>query len=246
MRDVSHYFPKGVSNTLRPESRSRVVAALMVMLVWLAALVSGPRPAQGASIAVAAFAGPTERQLLDQQVMYQRQQELRAASQRLQEQEEQRQEQEALSEYSQLLHREAALRNLKTRQIGDLVPEEYRTMVMEVAERYEIDPRLLAAMGFVESRWHATSVGSHGDRGLMQILPSTAEWIAGKMGLKQYDLFDPMTNVTMGAWYLHVLQKEYGGWPQALAVYNGGPRAAEDGPNHRYYKRVMSVYEQGP
>ncbi len=126
--------------------------------------------------------------------------------------------------------------------IDDLVPEVYRDLVRTVADRYQMDARILAAVGTVESQWYSAAVGSHGDSGLMQILPETASWIADRLGFSQYDLRDPLTNLTMGAWYLDVLHTEYGSWEQALAVYNGGPRAAPKGADHPYTVRVLNVY----
>ena len=105
-----------------------------------------------------------------------------------------------------------------------------------------VDPRLVAAVGHVESRWNPRTVGTHNDTGLMQILPSTAQWIASRLGWSEYDLFDPWTNLHMGIWYLHVLHQEYGTWEKALAAYNGGPRHAHLGAAHPYVGRVMRAY----
>lgn len=138
----------------------------------------------------------------------------------------------------------AAKRQAAAWQVDDLVPAEYVDLVLAVADTYELDPRLLAAVGTVESQWYAQALGAHGDSGLMQILPSTAEWIARRMGLNGYDLYDPVTNMNMGAWYLATLYQEYGDWSMALAGYNGGPRGAPRGAEHPYTRRVMSVYRQ--
>lgn len=126
--------------------------------------------------------------------------------------------------------------------IADLVPPEFRQMVLDLSAQYGVDPRLVAAVGHVESRWNPWTVGSHNDTGLMQILPTTAEWIAGRLGWSKYDLFDPYTNLHMGIWYLQALHREYGSWEKALAAYNGGPRQAHLGAAHPYVSRVMRVY----
>jgi len=126
--------------------------------------------------------------------------------------------------------------------IEDLVPEAFRPMLLATAERFGIDPRMVAAVIVVESEWIPGAKGKHNDLGLMQIIPDTARWIANSLGMGEYDLFDAQTNLTMGTWYLKILFKEYGNWPQALAAYNGGPRAADLGADHPYTKRVMRVY----
>jgi len=140
------------------------------------------------------------------------------------------------------VRRQEALRRRDQARIADLVPPEYQQMVLDLSAQYGVDPRLVAAVGFVESRWNPNTVGSHNDTGLMQILPSTAAWIAGRLGWSEYDLFDPWTNLTMGIWYLQALHGEYGSWEKALAAYNGGPGHAHLGAGHPYVARVMRAY----
>lgn len=106
--------------------------------------------------------------------------------------------------------------------ISDLVPAKYRALVIETARRYDLDPRLLAAVGWVESRWQRGASGSAGEVGLLQILPSTADWIAQEMGLERYDLTDPATNVAMAAWYLRHSIDAQGSEDGGLAAYNAG------------------------
>ena len=68
--------------------------------------------------------------------------------------------------------------------------------------RYDLDPYFIAAVINTESGFDASAVSSAGAQGLMQIMPETAEWIAGKLGDKELDpknLTDPETNIEMGA-----------------------------------------------
>jgi len=127
--------------------------------------------------------------------------------------------------------------------IADLAPEKYRLLVVTTAEQYGVDPRLVAAVITVESRWNPDAVGSHGEQGLMQILPSTGEWLAGVMGLTDYQLSDPATSVEMGTFYLAALIREYGSADVALAVYNGGPRAADGWEENPYRRKVLTAYQ---
>ncbi|MFZ5816029.1 MAG: lytic transglycosylase domain-containing protein [Bacillota bacterium] len=132
------------------------------------------------------------------------------------------------------------------RLIDDLAPEEYQLLVARAAHRHRVDPRLIAAVITVETRWQAEAVGAAGERGLMQILPSTGAWLARVMGLEEYDLSDPETSVELGTLYLSMLIQEYGSPEQALAVYNGGPRAAKNWESNPYMQKVMAVYNQRP
>lgn len=129
--------------------------------------------------------------------------------------------------------------------IADLTPEEYRSMVVAAAMSYQLDPRLLAAIITVETEWDPMAVGLHGERGLMQILPSTGKFLAQQAGLKEYDLADIGTNLKLGALYIAQLLQEYGTVQTALAVYNGGPDAAERAADNLYARKVLRNYRSG-
>jgi soluble lytic murein transglycosylase len=78
---------------------------------------------------------------------------------------------------------------------------------------------------YVESRFRDQT--SHaGAKGLMQIMPSTADYIAGKSGgteFEQGDLATPQINIAYGSWYLRYLLEHYhGNTILALAAYNAG------------------------
>lgn|GEM_PF-1640805 len=242
--DVLYNFAKGVSPHMRPFGRSQVAAALMVLLVGLVTLLPEFRPVQGASADLAALTagGIAINQVEQEAWASQRQQVLLTKAQQALRWEEQRREEEALVVHRRRLHQETGHQKVSDPRLDDLVPEEYRSLVLAVAAQFDLDPRLVAAVATVESRWRPTAVGSHQSSGLMQILPSTAAGIAAGMGLQEYDLFDPYTNLAMGAWYLQRLYQAHGDWPRALAAYNGGPSAAPQGLAHPYTQRVLAVY----
>lgn len=72
---------------------------------------------------------------------------------------------------------------------------------------YGIDPRIIEGIVRVESNYKADTVGSLGEIGLMQILPSTGKWIATKFGEKysRESLFRPEVNIKYGVWYFNYL-----------------------------------------
>lgn len=216
----------------------------MVLLVGLATLLYEFRPVQGASADLAAIAAVgTAGSLMEQEAWaLQRHQVLLSQAQQTLLWEDQRRDEAALVAHRNLVHQRTGRTADARVRVDDLVPEEYRSLVLDVAARFGLDPRLLASVAWVESRWRPDAVGGHQSSGLMQIIPSTAASIAAAMGLEQYDIFDPYTNLSMGAWYLQSLYQAYGGWPQALAAYNGGPSAAQEGEDHPYTQRVMAAY----
>jgi soluble lytic murein transglycosylase len=101
----------------------------------------------------------------------------------------------------------------------------YPEYVFSYAERYQIDPYLVAAVIRAESRFSITAESGSGARGLMQIMPDTAKWAADKMGL-EFDremLFEPEYNIRIGCWYLRQLLDSFqGNLIVVLASYNAG------------------------
>jgi soluble lytic murein transglycosylase len=104
-------------------------------------------------------------------------------------------------------------------------PLEYEQIVVGHAENYDLEPHLLAAVIYQESKFDADAVSSSGAVGLMQLLPETAQGIAdrtGGSGWHERDLVDPELNIRYGSWYLRHLLDKYGDEELALAAYNAG------------------------
>jgi soluble lytic murein transglycosylase len=105
------------------------------------------------------------------------------------------------------------------------LPLRHEDIIRQQAEDKGLDPSLIAGVIYVESRFRdQTSVA--GAKGLMQILPSTADYIARKSGgtrFTQGDLATPQINIAYGSWYLRYLMQHYhGNELLALAAYNAG------------------------
>ena len=104
-------------------------------------------------------------------------------------------------------------------------PLRYDAIVRGHARHYRLDPALLAAVIYQESKFHAHARSSSGAIGLMQLLPDTAKGIAIHTGGSRFrvsDLDNPEINVRYGAWYLRHLLDKYGDEQDALAAYNAG------------------------
>lgn len=105
-------------------------------------------------------------------------------------------------------------------------PTDYRELILDESERYGLDPRLLTALIRQESRFNPTATSYASARGLTQVIPSTGWYIAGKLGVQDFDvesLYRPYRSIQFGAWYLGE-QLDYFEDPiLALAAYNGGP-----------------------
>ena len=104
-------------------------------------------------------------------------------------------------------------------------PLRYEQIVRGHARNYDLDPALLAAVIYQESKFRADARSGSGAIGLMQLLPDTAKGIAlhtGGTAFRVADLYKPEINVRYGAWYLRHLLEKYGDERTALAAYNAG------------------------
>jgi soluble lytic murein transglycosylase len=105
-------------------------------------------------------------------------------------------------------------------------PLEYEHIVLGHAENYDLDPALIAAVIYRESRFDPDAVSESGAVGLMQLLPDTAEGIAeltGGSAFRVDDLYEPEVNVRYGSFYLRRLLTKYDGDVElALAAYHAG------------------------
>jgi soluble lytic murein transglycosylase len=127
-------------------------------------------------------------------------------------------------------------------------PLRYEHIVRGHAENYRLDPALVAAVIYQESKFRADARSDSGAVGLMQLLPDTAKGIAARTGGSRFevdDLYDPEINVRYGSWYLRHLIDKYGTEERALAAYNGGQGNLDRGvmyPETRHYvDRVLEL-----
>jgi len=111
---------------------------------------------------------------------------------------------------------------------------QYDPIITSVAAEHQLDPMLVKAVVWRESRFDRNKRGNAGERGLMQVsAKAAAEWVReNKIDNFQLDnLFDPKTNLEAGSWYLHRgtehWQSEQDPVPFALAEYNAGASRAQ-------------------
>jgi len=110
-------------------------------------------------------------------------------------------------------------------------PLKYEQIVRGHARNYQLDPALLAAVIYQESRFRSDAKSESGAIGLMQLQPATAKGIAIRTGGSRFqtsDLYDPEINVRYGSWYLRHLLDKYDDEKTALAAYNAGQRNVDE------------------
>ena len=122
--------------------------------------------------------------------------------------------------------------------------EKIEVMIRDVSARYSVDPALVRAVIETESNYNSTAVSRKGAKGLMQLVPGTAQ----QLGVN--NAFDPKQNLDGGVRYLHTLLERYNGdLDKALAAYNAGPGAVDRAggvPRYRetreYVQKVTDSY----
>jgi soluble lytic murein transglycosylase len=105
------------------------------------------------------------------------------------------------------------------------LPLRHEDIIRQQARDKGLDPALIAGVIYTESHF-IDQTSQAGAKGLMQLMPATADYIAGKSGgtaFEQGDLATPQVNIAYGSWYLRYLLDHYGGKVvPALAAYNAG------------------------
>ncbi len=141
------------------------------------------------------------------------------------------------------------------RRIDSTYPLAYRSMIEKYASEYNLSAAFVAAVIRNESSFQPKAESGVGARGLMQLMPDTAEWIAGKLKVSGYAferMYDPDSNIRFGCWYLNYLSNLFLGNPVSVtAAYHAGqgqiktwlsdPLLSEDG-----YSLSLSSMPDGP
>jgi soluble lytic murein transglycosylase len=111
--------------------------------------------------------------------------------------------------------------------------QQHDALIRAVAAEHQVDPMLVKAMVWRESRFDAQKFGTAGERGLMQVSEKAAGDWARETKVENFraeELFDPKTNLEAGTWYLrHAIehwQNQPNPMPFALAEYNAGASRA--------------------
>jgi soluble lytic murein transglycosylase-like protein len=136
----------------------------------------------------------------------------------------------------------------------DLVPadrEYLRPILIRYAQENGLPADLVMSLAWVESSWRKNAVSDGGAVGVMQLMPSTVDFVSKKLlGLRtNLDPRNPTSNVRMGARYLkHLLSQNRGNVRQALIAYNQGLTSLKANGSYsvaeRYADRVLALRPQ--
>ena len=123
--------------------------------------------------------------------------------------------------------------------------ELFHPIIDEAASRHEVDPALVKAIIMAESSYNPRAISKKGAKGLMQLMPLTAE----SYGVE--DAFDPTNNIRAGVAYFRTLLNQFDGDERlALAAYNAGSKRVRQykgvppfEATQLYIEKVFAYYE---
>lgn len=101
-------------------------------------------------------------------------------------------------------------------------PIRYSKIVEKYSYDYGVPEYIIFSVIKVESGFNELAVSHKGACGLMQLMPSTYEWLCSIDNEDVKDIFAPDENIKYGVYLLSVLYKRYGSWDIALCAYNAG------------------------
>ena len=114
-------------------------------------------------------------------------------------------------------------RNITKEELKLLFPKDYRSLIDEAAQKYDIPEALLYGLIRSESFFDKDVKSFASAVGLTQLMDSTAGDVARKLKIKEFDLRDAETNIEFGAFYLaELLRRLNSSQIQALLSYNTG------------------------
>src|SRR6266705_3190100 len=113
------------------------------------------------------------------------------------------------------------------------LPVPFADLIRAASQKYAVDQELIASVILVESNFNPRAVSPRNARGLMQLLPETAQRFAVA------DVFDPSQNIDAGTRYLKELLAAYNAGPDRVERFGGVPPFAE---TVSYVHRVTQTY----
>jgi soluble lytic murein transglycosylase len=134
----------------------------------------------------------------------------------------------------------------------ELLPDDYKKDYRKISQtiidqslKYEFDPVFILSIIQTESRFNPVALGTSGEIGLMQILPDTAEWIAGKSEIEwkgNDSLKDPITNIRIGSAFLAYLRDHFDMHAQLyIAAYNMGQGNVKSARARKIWPKVYPI-----
>lgn len=137
--------------------------------------------------------------------------------------------------------------------VNSRLPKKFKTRahtvaktIIEEASKHSLDPYFVMAVIAGESSFNPLAVGPVGEIGMMQIRPTTGEWMAKIVKSKwngEKTLRDPVANIKLGVAYLSWLRTKFDGHGQLyLAAYNMGPKSVKNAVSRNVYPKDYPIH----
>ena len=108
--------------------------------------------------------------------------------------------------------------------LKELYPRPYLNFARKHGGHYKVPAAMIYALMRQESMFREGATSHSGASGLMQIMPRTGAWLAERLKLKQYDLYNPETSIRLGSmFFADLLRTNEYDFRKASIAYNGGP-----------------------
>lgn len=116
-------------------------------------------------------------------------------------------------------------------------PMKYQQDIENYAKEFDVEGALIASVSNAESSFNENAVSFKGAVGLMQLMPSTAQWLAEKLKISfdEEKLLEPQYNLRLGSYYLSYLINYFGNEKVAICAYNAGPNCVKNWLNDKTY-----------
>ncbi|MBQ8792148.1 MAG: lytic transglycosylase domain-containing protein [Clostridia bacterium] len=113
----------------------------------------------------------------------------------------------------------------------------YKEEIEQLSEKYAVDGAIVASVANVESGFNEDAVSNKGAVGIMQLMPSTAQWLASKINIEysQEKLLDGAYNIELGAYYLSFLIDYFQDERVGICAYNAGQGNVASWLNNKEY-----------
>lgn len=141
-----------------------------------------------------------------------------------------------------------------------LFPHNYQKYVEKYSKEYGLDSAFVYSIIKAESNFDRNAKSKSGAIGLMQIMPTTARWVAGEFDeyFDELNLYNPQINIKYGCFYLNYLFNKFNDLKIVICAYNAGETVVRNwlddngnlieekisyGETRNYLKKVLEYYD---
>lgn len=117
-------------------------------------------------------------------------------------------------------------------------PIKYKKNIILACEKYNLDESLVFSLINAESHFNSNKMSQKGAIGLMQIMPSTATFIAMELEYETFDaniLFNAEINIEFGTFYINYLNTKFENYDVVICAYNAGETIVREWLNDERY-----------